>query len=160
MIETETAAQASWTFTASSPVNVDIEAICRECAYQANPPEVFLVTSKSSGNALLGVSLEFLERAQQLSCPGLPFVGAAFGPDWGFARVEFGSREDGLMEFRLLPGPFLIEDHDSYGYRLCPLEHHEVTKGTAQLAHIRTQLATTTQQHAMNSNLMITVTLL
>jgi len=42
-----------------------------------------------------------LEDGQQLPCPGMPFVGAAFDPDWGFASAEFEQHRDGSAAFRV-----------------------------------------------------------
>jgi hypothetical protein len=110
MIETESAsAGAKDDRIVFALADVDIEGICRKYSEAAHPPDVFLVSSKSFGNALLAVSLAFLEEGQSLPCPGLPLVGAAFDPDWGFANAVIGLNRDGSADFRLPPGPFDIE---------------------------------------------------
>lgn len=121
--------------------NLDIEIICQDYGQGANPPDAFLVAGDEIGGQLLCVSIFFLEDGQQVPCPGLPFLGAAFGPDWGFSQAEVGIRANGSVGFRL---PQVNADAlsvgDLYGYRLCVIEDHEVPKLIRQLAQIRTQL--------------------
>ena len=139
--------------------DVDIEGICRKYSEEAHPPEVFLVNSRSIGNALLVVSLEFLERGQLLPCPGLPLVGAAFDPDWGFANAVIDLHRDGTADFRLPPGPFdTVGDSNTYGYRLCPIDNHQIPKVIQHLAHIRAELAKPTQQPGKTPGIEVMVT--
>jgi hypothetical protein len=120
----------------------DIERICQECGERERPPEVFLMSSRSIGNALLAVKVEFLEDGQLLGCPGLPLVGAVFDPDWGFARAEIESRELQPTEFRVPKGhPDTFTGGDTWGYRLCPIGSYEIPDVIGELAHIRTELA-------------------
>jgi hypothetical protein len=86
--------------------------------------------------------MEFLEQGQLLACPGLPLVGAAFDPDWGFARAEIKLDPDGKADFRLPSGHFdTFRDGDTSRYRLCPVDAQEIPQLIRQLAHIRAELA-------------------
>jgi hypothetical protein len=160
MIETESAsAGAKDDCIVFALADVDIEGICRKYSEEAHPPEVFLVNSKSIGNALLAVSLEFLEQGQLLPCPGLPLVGAAFDPDWGFASAVIDLNRNGSADFRLPPGPFDIEgERNTYGYRLCPIDNHETPAAIQQLAHIRAELAKPRQQSGKTPGIKVMVT--
>jgi hypothetical protein len=160
MIETEGAsARMKDACIVFALADVDIEGICRKCSDAAQPPDVFLVSSKSIGNALLAVSLTFLEAGQLLPCPGLPLIGAAFDLDWGFASAVIGLNRDGMADFRLPAGPFDIEgERDTYGYRLCPMDNHEIPEAIGQLAHVRAELARPRQQPGKKPGSKITVT--
>lgn len=139
--------------------DVDIERICEKFRRKTNPPEVFLVTSKAIRGALLGVSMAFLERGQLLPCPGLPLVGAAFDPDWGFARAEVALRDDGSVDFRLPSGRFdPLGDGDTYGYRLCPIDNDQIPEAISQLAKIRAGLARPRQRPRKKPSIKVTVT--
>ncbi len=143
MIETDDAsAGVKDASIVSAPADVDIEDICRKYSEGEHPPEAFLVNSKSIGNALLGVSVQFLERGQLLPCPGLPLVGALFDPCWGFAHAVIGLYREGTADFRLPPGQLdVVGDSDTYGYRLCPIDNHEIPEAIKELAHVRAELA-------------------
>ena len=156
MIETESAsAGAKDDCIVFALADVDIEGICRKHSEMAHAPDVFLVSTKSIGNALLAVSLTFLEEGQLLPCPGLPLVGAAFDPDWGFASAVIGLNRDGSADFRLPAGPFDIEgERDTCGYRLCHIDNHEIPEAIGQLAHVRLELAKPRQ----NPGMKVTVT--
>jgi hypothetical protein len=120
----------------------DIERICEECNERERPPEIFVLSSKSMSNALLAVKVEFLEDGQLLGCPGLPLVGAVFDPDWGFARAEVESRALQPAEFRVPKGhPNTFTSGDTWGYRLCPIDNHEIPDLIRELARIRVELA-------------------
>jgi hypothetical protein len=137
----------------------DIEHICEEYGAKEEPPEVFLVSSRSFRNSLLAVRLEFLESGQLLACPGLPLVGAAFDPDWGYARVEIVKCTDGSGEFREPTGqPDTYRDGDVSGYRLCPIDNHEIPDVITQLAHIRAELAKPRQHPSKESGIQVTLT--
>jgi hypothetical protein len=124
----------------------DIERICQVCSEKEIPPKVFLLSSVSS-NSLLVVRVEFLEDGQLITCPGLPLVGAVFGPDWGYARAELSIRSDGTAEFREPSGhPDTFMNGDTWGYRLCPIDNQEIPQSLAQLACIRAQLAKPTRR--------------
>ena len=160
MVEAGSAsAQAKYAFIRFAQANQDIERICQEISDTAQPPEVFLLTSESVGNAVLGVSVEFLEEGQSLPCPGLPLAGAAFDPDWGFARAEINLHRDGSADFRLPSGHFdTFRDGDISGYRLCPIDNHEISDVIRQLAYIRAELAKPRQQPARGRGVNVTVT--
>lgn len=158
MIGTKSGAPVKCALVVFAQADLDIERICREYSEEANPAEVFLVTGKSMGSALMGVSLEFLERGQLLPCPGLPLAGAAFDPDWGFARAVIGLHSGGIADFRLPPGYLdTVEDRETYGYRLCPIDHHEIPEAIKQLAHIRAELAKP-RQPTKNPSINVTIT--
>ena len=151
--------QTNHAFIGLAQADVDIERICRESSEKAQPPEVFLLTSESVGSALLGISLAFLERGQLLPCPGLPLVGAAFDPDWGFARAEIKLHRDGSAEFCLpRDRPDTFTEGDMFGYRLCPIDNHEIPDVMSQLAYIRAELAKPRQQPATGAGIKVTVT--
>jgi hypothetical protein len=135
-------AQAGCEFIGFAQPETDIQRICRRCSERDDPPEVFLLSGDSIGNSLLVVSAEFLSEGQLLACPGLPLAGAAFDPDWGFARVEIDSHIVGSGEFRLPAGRFEdYRDGDIWGYRMCPIDNHELPRVIRQLACIRETLA-------------------
>ncbi len=136
-----------------------IERICRECSEEAEPPDVFLLSGRTAGNSLLAVSTFFLEDSQLLGCPGLPLVGAVFDPDWGFARGEIGVRPDASAEFRVPHGnadTFTVGD--TSGYRLCPIDHHEIPDAIRQLAQIRAALAKTGHRPSEETGIRVTLT--
>jgi hypothetical protein len=160
MIGTEnSAARARYEVHVLAETDVDIERICREYSEEADPPEAFLATGKSIRGLLLGISLEFLERGQSLPCPGLPLVGAAFGPDGGFARAVISLNRNGSGVFRLPSGTFeSAECRDTYGYRLCPIDGNEIPEAISQLGHIRAELAKPKQGHTKKPGIEVTVT--
>jgi hypothetical protein len=160
MVEAGSAsAQAKYAFIRFAQANHDIDRICQEISERAQSTEAFFLTSESVGNALLGVSVEFLEEGQLLPCPGLPLAGAAFDPDWGFARAEINLHRDGSANFRLPFGHFdNFRDGDTSGYRLCPIDNHEIPDVIGQLAHIRAELARPRQQPARAPGIKVTVT--
>jgi hypothetical protein len=152
-------ASVNCAYIVSTPADVDIERFCREVSEGAHPPEAFLVTSKAIAGALLGVSLEFLEQGQLMPWPGVPLVGATFDPDWGFARAVIGFDHDGSADFRLPPGPFDTEgDHDTYGYRMCPIHNNEIPEAIKHLAHIRAELAKPRQERRQKPGIEVTLT--
>jgi hypothetical protein len=152
-------AQAKYAFARLARANEDIERICRENSERAQPPEAFIITSESVSGALLGVSLEFLEKGQLLACPGLPLAGAAFNPDWGFPRAEINLHHDESADFGLPPGSLDALTHGNmFGYRLCPINNHEIPGVARQLAYIRAELAKPRQQHTRESRIKITAT--
>jgi hypothetical protein len=139
--------------------NVDIERICQERSEEPKPPDVFLLSSRSILNSLLAVSRQFLEDGQLLACPGPPLVGSVFGPDWGYAFAEIELRKDGASEFRLPLGRFEdYRDGDIWGYRMCPIDNHEILEAIRQLAHIRAELAKPRQQPSGGTGIKVTVT--
>ena len=139
--------------------DMDIERICQECSEMEKPQDVFLLSSRSIGNSLLAVKVEFLEDGQLLVCPGLPLVGAAFDPDWGFARVEFETHNEGHAEFRIPRGrPDTFTHGDTSGYRLCPIDNHEIPDAIRQLAHIRAELAKPRMQPNVETGIKVTLT--
>lgn len=160
MIETKGAPmRAKHAFIVSAREDLDVERICRECSEEACPPEVFLVNCKSIGNALLGVRLEYLEQGQLLLWPGLPLVGATFDLDWGFASAVIGLGRDGSTDFRSPEGLFDVAgDRDTFGYRLCPIDDHEIQEAIEQIAQIRAELAKPRQQHRKKLGIEVTVT--
>jgi hypothetical protein len=138
----------------SARANTDIERILEECSERTQVPEVLLLTSESVDGAILAINMEFLEQGQLLACPGLPLVGAAFDPDWGFARVEIKLIPDSKADFHLAGGHFdTFRDGDTSGYRLCPIDAQEIPQLIRQLAHIRAELAkprTTPSKNGIN----------
>jgi hypothetical protein len=139
--------------------DLDIEQICRERSEEPRPPEAFLLSGRSSANSLLLVSRVFLEDGQLLPCPAPPLVGAVFGPDWGFARAEVEFRTDGVSEFRLPLGRFeTFRDGDIWGYRMCPIDNHQIPDAVRQLANIREELVKPRQQHDGETGVKVTVT--
>src|SRR5579859_7525996 len=121
--------------------DLSVEEICRKCSEDQQPPEAFLVASISTANQLLGVSLPFLEQGQSLPCPGLPLVGAAFDPTWGFAEATVGKCEGRLADFRAPISRFDMGEHgDTYGYRLCPIDVEQIPVAIGQLARIRAEM--------------------
>ncbi len=120
----------------------DVERICEFCSCQENSPDVLLLSGYSTGNSLLLVRRGFLEEGQSLACPGLPLDGAAFDPDWGFARAQVEMRRDGSSQFRLPPGRFeTLMEGDAWGYRMSPVENNDLPGILRQLKHIRASLA-------------------
>ena len=112
----EASAQEKCTVIGRERPDLDIDRICQERSEEPNPPEVFLLSGRSTVNSLLVVSTEFLEDGQLLPCPGPPLVGAVFDPDWGYARVEIDLRRNGASEFRLPLGRFeTFRDGDILG---------------------------------------------
>jgi len=139
--------------------DLDIERICQERSEESKPPAVFLLSSSSIVNSLLAVSTEFLVDGQLLSCPEPPLVGAVFDPDWGYARAEIELRKDGASEFRLPLGRFeTYRDGDIWGYRMCPIDNHEIPDAIRQLAHIRAELAKPRPQPSEEIGIKVTVT--
>jgi hypothetical protein len=139
--------------------DLDIERICQERSEEPKPPDVFLLSSRSIVNSLLAVSREFLEDGQMLPCPGPPLVGSIFDPDWGYACVEIELRKDGTSEFRLPLGRFEdYRDGDIWGYRMCPIDNHDILDVIRQLAHIRAELAKPRQQPSEGTGIKVTVT--
>ena len=121
--------------------DIDVEKICREFAEDQEPPEAFLVASNSIASQLLGVSLTFLERGQLIPCPGMPLVGAAFDPTWGFAEAAIERHEGGLADFRAPISRYDMGEHgDTYGYRLYPIDVGQIPEAIGQLAQIRAEL--------------------
>jgi hypothetical protein len=139
--------------------NIDIERICQEYSEAEKSPKVFLMSSRSVANSLVAVKVEFLEDGQHLTCPGLPLVGAAFDPDWGFARVEIELHQGKPGEFRVPSGhPDTFTSGDTWGYRLCPIENHEIPDVIRQLAHIRAELAKPRQHSETKTGIEVSIT--
>jgi hypothetical protein len=129
-------------FVVPAHFGIDIERICEGQSEKENPPEVFLLSSECIGGHLLAVESRFLEQGQNLTCPGLPLVGAPFGPGWGFSEAVVGKRSDGSAEFQLPPlHSEILASGDTWGYRLCILEDRELPEAIAQLTRIRQELA-------------------
>jgi len=121
--------------------DIDVEKICREFSEDQEPPEAFLVASNSMATQLLGVSLAFLEQGQLIPCPGMPLVGAAFDPTWGFAEAVIERHGGGLTDFRAPISRYDMGEHgDTYGYRLCPIDVGQIPEAIGQLAQIRAEL--------------------
>ncbi|MHB8390954.1 MAG: hypothetical protein ACYDBH_15460 [Acidobacteriaceae bacterium] len=160
MIEAGSAStKAKPAFIGFAPTNVDVERICRESSEKSQPSEAFILTSDSVGGAMLAVNMRFLERGQLLACPGLPLLGAAFGPEWGFARAEINLNRNGSAEFCSPHGHSdTFTEGDMFGYRLCPMESHEIPGVIRQLAHIRAELAKPRQQSPRRTEIKFTVT--
>ena len=132
-------ARATYEF---AQADMGIERILEEYSERAQPPEVLLLTSESVDGAILAINMEFLEQGQLLACPGLPLVGAAYDPNWGFARVEIKLNPDGKADFCLPGGHFdTFRDGDTSGYRLCPVDTQEIPQLIRQLEHVRVELA-------------------
>lgn len=143
MVETgDVPLKAKYVFIQNTSASRDVERICQEKSEETQPPEALLLSGRSLSNSLLAVSLGFLERGQLLKCPGMPLIGAAFDPEWGFARVEINFNRRGSAEFCLPHGDFdSFTDGDTCGYRLCPVDNHEIPDLIEQLVRIRVELA-------------------
>jgi hypothetical protein len=153
--------QLGYEFIGFAQTQMDIQRICQRCSERANPPDIFLLSSDSIGNSLLVVSVEFLSEGQSLACPGLPLVGDAFDPDWGFAQAEMDSTIPGTPQFRLPAGRFeTYRDGDIWGYRMCPIDDHELPRAIRQLARIRETLARPRESEILGAGVEATVTAL
>jgi hypothetical protein len=138
---------------------VDIERICQESSELEKPPSVLLVSSRSIGNSLLAVRVEFLEDGQLLAWPGMQLVGATFDPDWGLTRVEFEMLQENLGEFQVPHGPpDTFTNGDTWGYRLCPIDSHEIPDVIRQLAQLRVELAKPRQRSKDQKGVKVSVT--
>lgn len=137
----------------------DVQRICRERSTDETPPEVFLLSGPTFANSLLSLSSEFLSQGQQLRCPGLPLVGSVFGPDWGFARIEINLSKVGSYGFEFPSGhPDTYTNGDIWGFRFCPIDHHEIPELLGQLVRIRAELAKPHAHADRNAEYKVTLT--
>lgn len=127
---------------ASEITFAEVEQVCQEQCERDDSPQAFVVGGVLTANSLMAVKRDFLEDGQCLTWPGLPLAGATFDPNWGFALAEVTRGDGGSARF--VPPSRAIDassSGDTWGYRLCPIDHCEITEAIAQLARIRSKLS-------------------
>ena len=126
--------------TVANGAREEIGLLCKTLSESADNPQVVLISSDRCVNKLLAIRLLFLETGQTLDCPGLPLIGAAFNPTWGFAEAA-SVQEPGDSRFEApLNRNDLGEVGDVHGFRFCPISEDEIPTVISQLKQIKAAL--------------------